>query len=324
MLRSRLLLAVLTVSFVAACAQGGGAETDGGGGTRDAGAPLDGSPEDDAGRGDAGRRDGGGGTSCPTGQHACGGGCIDDLPNEPANGCRLGCGEACPAPAMGTASCSSAGACDFTCPVPFRREGDACVCTPRTCESMGAMCGAPDDGCGTTLDCGTCASGACVDGRCSCAPDPHEPANDSRSNAPSFGSYDDSEDPPDGVVGDLSLDEETDVDWMRFSIVDGNDFGNPELTVTLDRVPSGADYRLSAFYVCGGGTDASTCSMGSSDNEVGRGCSASTGTAGSAVVAIATECEHLSTDESGTLYVRVRASTWGGSCEPYRVRLRVR
>lgn len=326
MLRSRFLLALLFASICSACAQGGvGSGSDAGGGTRDGGPPSDGGPEDDSGPGtDAGRRDAGSSTTCPAGQHACGGGCIDDLANEPENGCRLGCGEACPAPAMGTASCNAAGACDFTCALPFRREGDACVCVPRTCEEMSATCGAPDDGCGTTLDCGSCGGGSCIDGRCACTPDAGEPANDSRSNAASLGSFDDSDDPDDAIVSDLNLDEDVDLDWIRASIVDGTDFGNPRLTVTLDRVPSGADYELSAFYVCGGGTDVSTCSMGSADNEVGRGCRASSGSGTSATVEIETECDHLSTDDGGTLFIRVRATTWGGSCEPYRVTLRVR
>ncbi len=41
-------------------------------------------------------------------------------------------------------------------------ETDVCVagacCTPMTCEEMGTNCGAPDDGCGTPLECGECAS----------------------------------------------------------------------------------------------------------------------------------------------------------------------
>lgn len=278
----------------------------------DDGGPRDGGPPRDASTG-----------GCPAGQHVCGGGCIDDLPDDPANGCRLGCGDACPAPpGMGTASCSAAGLCDFTCTLPFRRVGDACVCTPTTCETMGAMCGAPDDGCGTPLNCGTCDTGsACIDGRCACAPDPTEPANDSRLSAPNLGTFADGDDPPDGVYTDFSIGSDRDVDWARFTIRDTFDAGNPNLLVTLDRVPAGSTYALSAFYVCSSGGDSTSCSMGSADNEVGRGCTQANVTSTGAVQ-LATECS--GTDESGTLYVRVRAATWGGSCAPHRLTLRVR
>lgn len=315
--RAAPLLALLLV--VTGCAEGGGGGgPDGGGGPRDGSAPDD----DGGGRGDAGARRDGGSVRCDAGQHACGGGCIDDLPNDPSNGCRLGCGEPCPAPASGTVSCSGAGACDFTCTPPFRREGDACVCVPRTCATMGAMCGAPDDGCGTPLDCGSCAGdGVCIDGRCACMPDAREP-NDSNTVAPNLGSFDDAADPPDAVFADMNIDDASDVDWVRFSIADGFDFGNPNLLVTLEQVPSGATYSLSAFYVCASGGDSSTCALGMADNELGRGCTRSVTSGAAGQVQIETECS--GTDESGTLYVRVRATTWSGSCAPHRLTLRVR
>lgn len=316
MLRTRLLVAVLALSIMAACAEGGGGGVGGGSDAgRDAG--------DAALGGDAGRRDGGT-TTCPAGQHACGGGCIDDLPNEPENGCRLGCGEPCPAPATGTASCSSAGTCDFTCTVPFRREGDDCVCTPRTCESIGAMCGAPDDGCGNTLDCGNCGGEACIDGRCVCTPDPGEPGNDSRSSSPNLGSFADGDDPPDHEYGEGAIGREGDVDWVRYRILDTYDVpigSNPDLLVTLDRVPADSTYTLSAFYVCDSGGDSTSCAQGSADNEIGRGCTR-TGITSAGAVRLETECS--GSDESGTLYVRVRAETWSGTCEAHRLTLRVR
>jgi hypothetical protein len=33
---------------------------------------------------------------------------------------------------------------------------DAPPCVPNTCQKLGARCGAVSDGCGATLDCGTC------------------------------------------------------------------------------------------------------------------------------------------------------------------------
>jgi hypothetical protein len=53
--------------------------------------------------------------------------------------------------------------------------GTACcpICTPATCQSLGKQCGAWPDGCGGTLQCGTCEPGlSCKDGRCVvCTPD---------------------------------------------------------------------------------------------------------------------------------------------------------
>jgi len=44
---------------------------------------------------------------------------------------------------------------------------DADACVPLTCTDLGATCGAPSDGCGHVLDCGTCtAPQGCHDGRC--------------------------------------------------------------------------------------------------------------------------------------------------------------
>lgn len=317
----RFAWSILVVMGLLGCAEGASGTGDAGTPRRDSGSRGDGGdvPGEDGGRP---RRDGGSSTTCDTGQHACGGGCIDDLANDPANGCRLGCGEACPAPPSGMVSCSAEGTCAFTCTPPFHPVGDSCECAPFTCEDMGWTCGAPDDGCGTPLDCGTCATGTCIDGTCACMPDGHE-ADDSSTTAPSYGSFDDAADPPDTVLSDHTLDDARDLDWMRFSITDGTDLSNPTLTVTLDQIPIGSDYDLSAFYVCSGGTDASTCSTGTADNEVGRGCT-SAGTGASETVVVATECDHLSTDDSGTLYVRVRSATWGSTCDPYRVTLRVR
>jgi hypothetical protein len=48
------------------------------------------------------------------------------------------------------------------------------VCTPRTCTSLGAVCGTPSDGCGGTLSCGTCGSGqTCAPSyKCGCSTPP--------------------------------------------------------------------------------------------------------------------------------------------------------
>lgn len=44
-------------------------------------------------------------------------------------------------------------------------------CQPATCAELGHACGSFDDGCGGTLDCGTCGAGEmCDQGQCVCAP----------------------------------------------------------------------------------------------------------------------------------------------------------
>lgn len=312
-------LVVLFASLVAlasspGCADGG-TPGDAGGGPRDGGMR-------DAPGTDGGRRDGGGTTTCDPGEHACGTGCIPDLPNEPMNGCRLGCGEACVAPTMATATCTAGGTCDFTCPSPFRREGDACVCAPRTCMDLGFECGSPDDGCGRPLDCGSCGSGTCVMGHCGCAEDTHEP-NDGNSTATVHpGTYSDSDD-PDLTLADYNLDSMGDTDWIRIDVDDGFDFGNPRMTVTLDNVPVGADYDLAAYYVCDSGGDNGSCNRGTADNFLGRGCRDETMGSGISVVEIASDCTGLGIDDHGTLYIRVTSRSFEG-CGNYRLQVNIR
>lgn len=319
MLAPMRLAGSLAALLLLACAQGGGA-----GGTDASGNGRDGGPRRDGGEAidDGGRRDGGrpdASISCPSGQHACGGGCIDDLANEPANGCRLGCGEACPAPPSGSTACSMMGTCTFACTPPFRMMGDTCACTARTCEDMGWNCGAPDDGCGRPLDCGSCGTGTCIDGACSCAPDTHE-ENDSNTTATRVAALSDGADPPDSIVSG-NLDAAADADWFRWEITDDRDGGNPVVTVTLDQIPIGSTLELSTFYACLDGTDGTSCTGGASDNEIGRGCSS----AGTTVLMheLSTDCDRVGLSDDGVLFVRVRATS-GSSCEPYRVTVRVR
>ncbi|MCS6857267.1 MAG: hypothetical protein NZM37_06110 [Sandaracinaceae bacterium] len=262
--------------------------------------------------------------SCPPGEHLCGRGCVRDLPNEPDRGCRLGCGEPCPAPPMARAACTPQGTCTWDCMAPYRREGNQCVCQPRTCEMIGYECGAPDDGCGRPLDCGSCEFGArCMDGRCTCVPDEFE-ANDSHTSPRTFSALNDAEDPPD-VVLQGNLHRSDDIDWYAFPIVDGGDGGNPRITVELSDIPEGSDYEMSAFYVCGDRTDNSRCVRGSPDNELGHGCRNPAAGNTRESVEIDTDCNRsLSTNDNGTLLVRVRAVMWGRSCSNYRLTIRVR
>ncbi|HJL17878.1 MAG TPA: hypothetical protein RMH99_19590 [Sandaracinaceae bacterium LLY-WYZ-13_1] len=296
------LSACLASSAFAACADGGGGD-----GGVDGGPGLDAGPGDDAGP-----------EACPDGQHRCGGGCIDDLENLPENGCRLGCGEPCPTPPDGVASCTDEGECTTACEPPFMEVDGECVCTPTTCEDLGWMCGAPDDGCGAPLDCGTCdGEGECSDGVCGCPEDAREP-NDSRLSV-------------DGVVDSIPNEDWTaeydafgihaadDVDWLSWDVSDSGTFdSNPTIRIELSGIPDGSDYDLAAYYVCDEGSEETTCAAGASDNTVGRGCRSGTSGTSIEVVTLEADCGRgLNTNDDGTLYVRIHAESWGGSCMPY-------
>lgn len=305
----RFVAPLLSFALLIGCAEGGDQV--------DAGADSGTAPPSDSGV----VRDSGV-AGCPSGQHECGGGCIDDLANEPMNGCRLGCGEPCPMPPDGVAACADDGTCTIGCELPFRLVDGECVCEARTCEDMGFMCGAPDDGCGMTLDCGTCmGDGDCIDGVCACSPDAEEP-NDGPSGAPMIDSAPDTN-TWERTYDAWNLDEADDEDWVRFSVEDTG-LDNPSITVTLDQIPTGSNYDLAAYYVCDSGGENSSCGAGMPDNMLGNGCaSASSGTT-SETVRIDADCDRaFSSNDSGDLYIRVTSSTWGASCAPYRIRIRI-
>ena len=309
----------LSALLLCACA-GNNGTGDGSTDSRDGG-----QDERDAGR----RRDGGGSTTCPVGQHRCGGGCIDDLENLPENGCRFGCGEPCPTPAGGEAACDEAGACTIACPPPFHRQGTECVCTPNTCDAIGYTCGAPDDGCGAPLDCGACdGDGVCTDGTCRCPEDAREP-NDSFTAVDAQTVLASLADDDDRTVTyeDFTLNDDRDEDFFRFAVADNTEITcpgcNPQLRVTLDRIPAGSNYDLAAYYVCSDSSAHETsCTSGSTTNDRGRGCQSRSSGTTSETVELATNCGGT-TDESGILYVRVWSATWAGSCAPYRLRITV-
>lgn len=302
--RARLLLALAPSLVGLACAEGGSPS-------------VDGSVSQDASivPGDAGRdagRDAGGG-ACGPGQHRCGGGCVDDLANDPVVGCRFGCGDPCPTPPDGSSACTADGACSFDCEPPFFRDGSSCVCRARTCADLGFMCGSPDDGCGRTLDCGGCeGGGVCTSGTCSCPLDAREP-NNSRLQAVEIARMSDTPDSS-ATFPEFTLHSASDQDWFTVKVTDGLDFGNPRIGVELDRIPEGSDYDLAVWYICDSGSDQSPCTVASP-------CRASSvGT--SKVVQFETECGGTS-DEDGTLWLHVTSARWSGSCSPYRLRVDV-
>jgi hypothetical protein len=278
-------------------------------------------------RGDAGELDAGPAplpdAGCPSGTHECSSGCVTDGENEPANGCMFGCGAPCPEPAMfGVAVCTEMGACAIECTPPAMVLDDTCVCELLTCEGLGMTCGTPSDGCGGTLECGSCGAGAtCSAGACVCSPDGAEP-NPNRSTAFRIGPFDNSDD-PETTFTEFAIEDTGDEDWFISRVNDGTDGGNPVITVELSGIPEGSNYDIAAWFVCAGGDDATGCSAGAPNAEIGRGCiSESTGTT-SELVRLETECEHISTDDTGDLYVRVRPVSDAATCDPYSLRIEI-
>ena len=310
-----LALVAAAASVVGACASGGVVPEDGGG---DAGPPDAGSVAD---------------AGCPDGTHRCGGGCIDDLANEPDNGCRLGCGEPCRSPDLARGTCGADGQCGFECVAPGAPTADGlgCECRPQTCTALGAFCGEVADGCGGFANCGTCADGAdCVAGICECETDPGEPneSSDSPHDLPAF-----TDSPRTDMDFNLfRIGGNDDEDWFRFAVSDDFDAGNPDITVSLDLRPTGENYNLAVFYVCGSGEERSTCSEGSTANTIGRGCSSQNGGDMAERVVLNADCHppggicgcESDGDDAGTAYIRVQKSgEWMGSCGPYRLRVSV-
>ncbi|MDQ3031148.1 MAG: hypothetical protein M3Y87_01930, partial [Myxococcota bacterium] len=266
-----------------------------------------GAPGDASSGADAATSDGG--TECTATQHECDGTCTDAMANEPANGCRLGCGDPCPGGAE--AICETDGTCGVR------------GCVPMTCEELSTMCGTIENGCGRRISCGICNAGLgqiCEGGSCVCDADAdtHEP-NDDPASAPMRGSLTDDPDTSASITGG-AIGSATDEDWFRYAVADTGFGGNPIITVTLEGAPAGADYAIAAYYACTSTPDASTCTRGTVDNRVGRGCTS----AGTATDTVELDTECATTTDSGTLYVRVSATTWTGSCAAYTVRVNVR
>jgi len=91
------------------------------------------------------------GTTCSTSQSCCSRSCVNSAP--PGKRFKGICG--CTATSCGIGQVCSGGQC----------------CTPTTCAGRNATCGSIDDGCGGTLDCGSCSGfDSCVNNVCQCTP----------------------------------------------------------------------------------------------------------------------------------------------------------
>ncbi len=92
-------------------------------------------------------------TSCNDG-NAC---TVDQLVGSPTQ-----CNVQCSANRINT--CRTGDGC---CPAGCSNASDGdCACSPETCETLGYSCGTVSDGCGSTLNCGTCTNGNCNAGIC--------------------------------------------------------------------------------------------------------------------------------------------------------------
>jgi len=260
---------------------------------------------------------------CMSGMHPCGTSCVTDQINDPAMGCRRGCGTPCPVPREGgNATCTSSGLCDVQCTAPFRKMGDMCVCVPMSCSEAGAQCGtAVDDGCGGRIaDCGMCGDGRECDemNQCGCIIDDAEP-NETDLEAFLLGDFPDT---PDTMMtfSEFTLNNADDVDIYRVRVRDSGDAA-PTIRVELRNIAPGSNFELGAFYRCDSSPDTTRCDapvgMTAMDTPLGRGCVSENPAQDPERVQLQTFCG--GGDESGNLYIEVRSTTWMNACQPYEL-----
>ena len=86
-----------------------------------------------------------------------------DTPEDPdaaaSDGGSAGCSNACPPDACGLVRLACGSADCGSCANPLHKCVDGkCACVPKTCQELGAQCGAVADGCGGEVFCGVCMS----------------------------------------------------------------------------------------------------------------------------------------------------------------------
>jgi hypothetical protein len=224
---------------------------------------------------DAGIGQGGGGAddpeesaedaTCAVGTHTCGTACVGDQQNEPAVGCKFGCGQACPEPENGSATCTDSSVCDITCDPGYSEVNGSCVAF--SCSNVGYTCGDFTDDAGTTFSCGSCfGSTTCNSNHtCNVASDSYEP-NDSQSAAKDLGSFNDADNAT-RTVERLTIDESSDYDWFKFRVADGFDFNNPDVYVSLSHRGTSlgwldSSHELTVWFKCDSGDDGTNVDCG--------------------------------------------------------------
>lgn len=156
-----------------------------------------------------------------------------------------------------------------------------------------------------------------------CVADALEPNDDARTRA-SFGTIQDDDEigqgdeaPPKRIRRDLTLHEGADVDWFDVDVRDTGLGGNPGLRVMVSE-----GFEATAFWDCTrGATKAVACGLGTKvtdDPELaGMGCVTQAGSSGvPAQLTMQIECDGTSED-SGTLHVRVRRAGAADACARY-------
>ncbi len=179
--------------------------------------------------------------------------------------------------------------------------GECVKCTPKKCEDLGQTCGTHDDGCKGTVNCGACPT--------SCSKDAKEP-NDTQATATDLGDATDY--PTTNLVQTGLMTSDGDEDWFRIKVSDSGWGGNPIVTAEV----KGAPMEVAIFYDCESDPEYSYCNgEGVADETIGKGCRNANTTS------LATDCKWW--DERGTAYVRVRKLSSDGKCGTYQLNVNV-
>ncbi|MCA9609219.1 MAG: hypothetical protein KC619_26640 [Myxococcales bacterium] len=216
--------------------------------------------------------------------------------------------------------------------------GPCPVCESYTdlyCARSGVYCGTTIDECGEERDCVRgCERGTCsAEQTCVCAIDPTEPGDDALSGAVDLGRFrDDAHHCFAWAPGTLAGPD--DVDWYRFHVRDAFSLGNPSINFGKDWAIGWSDVdrpvRIDVWFVCDHGTDESSCVDALDrplpvDATIGRGCRLESDTTplfpwGAIGARLLASCGGT-TDDSGTVYVRVRRVDHVPTCLGYQLEM---
>lgn len=270
-------------------------------------------PMPDAAQGDPDDRDASNPEAgCAAGTHVCGDTCMADNTNEVAVGCRYGCGQPCPEGAHGSASCTALGTCGLACDPGYTNLNGECLVL--SCSDLGYLCGDAFDDAGNAFSCGACLGAAtCTSNHvCDVPGDAWEP-NQTQPAARDLGALNDA-DNLGRTVAALTIDEAMDEDWFKFRVIDGFDANNPDVHVglSLDSGSLVSNHELTVWFKCDTGDAGTAISCGeaatpyatnnSGDPALGNGCKVNAKN----IVWAEFEASCSGTDESGTVYVRIR------------------